>query len=186
MAKKKNNTRALGDLTPTSEQALIKFNDGNVLKINYTEATETLEVKNTSNGKGGTLVLGGADLSYIPTINITFEIHESLGNENTLNLLRNTFRMVKRQPSAEFQLYSTYAPVEPAATGTILVENVMYRYTGSAYITYADFTNLNGLTVEASNLINCTRSSGATSNINIIDQSKDASITLTVSAPAGE
>lgn len=164
------------------KRALIKFTPDNLTLYYYPQSKGVTVVDNIS-GDYTAGVIGRQD-SYVPTLTITFKIEESLGNESTLNLLRNTFTLKKRQPAAEFQLNSTLLPVEPASTGTFKGEGIVYRYTGSSYIAYADYSNLSGLTVEASDLVNCTRSPGAASNINITDQTKDASITLTLSKPA--
>ena len=168
-----------------AKRALIKFKDGETFKMHWYDDDHYIAVVDTDTGDflaGGL----GVQYSYVPTINVTFQIPESLGNESNINLLKNTFRMIKRQPSAEFQLFSTYQAITPAQTGTFPVDGIVFRYTGASYMAYADWSNLSGYVVTASDMVNCTRADSPTANIVITDQTKDASITLTITLPEPE
>ncbi len=162
------------------KRALIKFTPDNLTLYYYPESKGVTVVDNNS-GDYTAGVIGRQD-SYVPTLTIKFEIDSALG-ESTVNLLKNVVRLIKRAPAAEFQLFSTYAAVEPEDE-SYTADSIIYRNTGASYIAYADFSNLSGFTVEASNAVNCTKGAASSSNVAITDQTKDASITLKITPPA--
>lgn len=173
------------DPQDNERQALVRFDDANILKINYNLQSELGELTNTADGKSADFKLGEA-LSYIPTLTVKFIIENSLGNTEVLHLLRNTAHLINRSQSAEFQIDTTMESLDVPAggTGEFTQDLILFRKTSNsdAHLGWTDWSNLSGYTAEYSDMVNCTKAASASSNINITDYTKDASITIKLSA----
>ena len=118
------------DPQDNQRQALVRFDDANVLKINYNLQSELGELTNTADGKSADFKLGEV-LSYIPTLTVKFIIESSLGNTSDLTLLKNVSRLVSRTPAATFEIAPSpeSVVVAPGATGEFIIDKVLFRKT---------------------------------------------------------
>lgn len=173
------------DPQDNERQALVRFDDANILKINYNLQSELGELTNVVDAKSSAFKLG-VGLSYVPTLTVKFIIENSLGNDSNLSLLKNVSRLVSRTPAATFEIVPSPESVviTPGQTGEFTIDKVLFRKVTSSdnYLAWADWSNLSGLTAEYSDMLNCTKAASASSNLNITDPTKDASITIKLSA----
>lgn len=105
------------DPQDNKRQALVRFDDANILKIDYNLSNETAVLENVTDGKRASAALGEVT-SFIPTVKIKFIIENSLGNTSVLHLLKNTTHLINSEPAAMFQIDTSLESLDVPAGGT--------------------------------------------------------------------
>ena len=173
MAKKKNTVKSapksLRQALSAVKTAIIHFSEDHIIAIGYNPTSKETIVSDIPQNLSSQFVLGeesGGGSLLNKKISITV-----INNTGSLQMWESPYLI----PESE---YVTYGIVEIAGHSQI-VQDVMIPMSDETY--YFDLPTVNpGVTVTASNLVNCTfEFSGGNQDLIVTDPTMDASVTLT-------